>query len=46
MKVIALFRVLGEYISRKFGKYSEKSVLMEVIDYFRILKTFLIFFDE
>ena len=26
-----------------FQKYSEKSVLMELIDYFRILKTFIIF---
>ena len=47
MKVIILLRVQGVYVKRKLKlkpleKYSEKPVLMEVIDYFRILKTFTI----
>ena len=40
MKVMILLRVKGE------KKYPEKSGLMKVIDYFRILKTFIIFVHE
>ena len=40
MKVMILLRVKGE------KKYPEKSGLMKVIDYFRILKTFIRFFHE
>ena len=40
MKVMILLRLKGE------KKYPEKSGLMKVIDYFRILKTFIIFFHE